>query len=211
MNFAAQAARPAGGFRVGGYRFGSVGGSTYRPYQGGGYNGWHHYPYYGRGAYYPYYGGYGNYYPYYSNPSSSGYSSNDSSYPSSGSGYDSGTAGYDYQSAPSYPYGSLGGSTPVNDQPSDASTSPAQPDNRACVTVTVPASAKVWFDGTATTSTGPERQFVTPPLAQGRQFTYWVRARWNENGREVNQLQPVEVTAGGHFNVRFPEPLRTGG
>jgi len=67
----------------------------------------------------------------------------------------------------------------------------------ALVTVTVPADAKVWFDSsTATSATGRVRQFVTPPLAAGRQYTYWVRARWNDNGQEVNQLQPVEVTPG---------------
>jgi len=82
----------------------------------------------------------------------------------------------------------------------------------ALVTVTVPADAKVWFDSsTATSATGRVRQFVTPPLAPGRQYTYWVRARWNDNGQEVNQLQPVEVTPGARINVRFPAPPRTEG
>ena len=69
----------------------------------------------------------------------------------------------------------------------------------------VPAKAKVWFDGTAMSSSGQVRQFVTPPLAPG-QHTYYVRARWNKNGQEENQLQAVEVTAGGHHEVRFPAP-----
>jgi uncharacterized protein (TIGR03000 family) len=121
-------------------------------------------------------------------------------------------SGYSYQPALIVPDGATpGGSIPVSDQPSSASAFPAQPDTRAHVTVTVPANATVWFDGTATSDTGRVRQFVTPPLAAGEQSTHWVRARWNENGQEVNQLQPVELTAGAHMNVRFPAPPRTGG
>jgi uncharacterized protein (TIGR03000 family) len=183
-------ARLAGGFRLGGYRYGFVGGYHYRPYHWGGYHGWHH-PYYGWGAYYPNYGGYSSYYPNsYNTDPSYGYNPYDSSYPSSGSLTDPGATGF---------------------YPSGYSAFPAPSDSRALVTVIVPASAKVWFDGTATVSTGPVRQYSTPPLTPGRQYTYWARARWNENGREMNQLQPIDVTAGGHFHVRFPAPPSTGG
>jgi uncharacterized protein (TIGR03000 family) len=104
----------------------------------------------------------------------------------------------------------FGGSIPVGDQPSSASTFLAQTDTPAYVTVTVPEDAQVWFDGSAPSATGRVRQFVTPPLEVSEQYTYWVRALWYENGQEVNQLQPVEVTAGAHIDVRFPAPPRTG-
>lgn len=76
----------------------------------------------------------------------------------------------------------------------------------AHITVTVPANATVWFDGAATTFTGTERQYITPPLSPGRQYTFWVRARWTERREDMNQLQPVEVTAGSIVYVRFPTP-----
>jgi len=214
MNFAASAVRPVDGLYYGGYRFGFAGGLLYQRYALGGYHGWYpglayswgaHYPYYGGYAgYYPYYGGYGDYYPYYGGYASYypptyyanpyyGNNPYDYSYRSIGSLTGPAAAGPDYQPAPA------------------ASAVPSQSDNRAHVTVTVPPSAKVWFDGTATTSTGPVRQFVTPPLEAGQQYTLWVRARWAENGREVNQLQPVDVTAGAHYNVQFSTTSKTGG
>jgi uncharacterized protein (TIGR03000 family) len=205
VSFAAHAPRPAGGFSLG----------SYRPHPWPGHPGMHPHPHstcyglcphgwihhgsfghgsfghrsFGWGAYYPNYGGYasyGGYGGYASNPSYSSNPYSDTGYsPYDYSGY-AGAAGYD---------------------PSGAAAYSAQP---AYVTLTVPASAKVWFEGTLLTSTGPVRQVATPPLAPGRTVTYWARARWTENGQESNQVQPVEVTAGGQYHVRFPAP-RPGG
>jgi uncharacterized protein (TIGR03000 family) len=159
-----------------------AGGFYFGGYRAGFVGGYNFRPYYGWGAYHPSYGGYANYYSYY-NP----------------------YANYSY-----YPYG-YSYSTPGSmTDPYGTSTLQAQLDNRAYVTVIVPDGARVWFDGTATTFTGRVREYVTPPLAPGERSTYWVRARWSENGHEMNQLQPVEVTAGGRFDVRFPAPSRTG-
>src|SRR5439155_19875924 len=80
----------------------------------------------------------------------------------------------------------------------------AQADSQAQITVSVPASAQLWFEGTATTSSGPVRVFHSPPLQPGKQFVYEVRARWTENGHEVNQTQQVQVAAGSRVQVHFP-------
>jgi uncharacterized protein (TIGR03000 family) len=77
-------------------------------------------------------------------------------------------------------------------------------DNTARITVKVPANAEVWFEGSQTTSTGRTRTFQSPPLPPARWFTYEVRARWQENGREVTQTQQVRVYADGNFEVMFP-------
>ena len=66
--------------------------------------------------------------------------------------------------------------------------------------------ARVWFEGAATTSTGPVRRFHSPALASGGRYTYDITATWHENGHEVPQTQQVEVTAGTHVNVAFPTP-----
>jgi uncharacterized protein (TIGR03000 family) len=190
MRFGPAAARPAGGFRYGGYRVGFAGGYPYRPYYWGGYNGWNRAAY-GGAVYYPYRGGYASYYPYnYNYYLYNSYYPYDYSYLWSGSPADPAAAGYD---------------------PPGAAVLQAQLEGRrARVTVAVPDGARVWFDGTPTTSTGPVREYVTPPLEPGGRSTCWVRACWNENGREMNQLQPVEVTAGGQFSVSFPAPSRNG-
>jgi uncharacterized protein (TIGR03000 family) len=78
------------------------------------------------------------------------------------------------------------------------------PDAAARITLSVPAGARVWFDGTPTTATGSVREFSTPPLRPDVRYAYVVQARWNENGREVTQARQVEVLAGAHVNVTFP-------
>jgi uncharacterized protein (TIGR03000 family) len=176
-----------GGFHGGGFRFGHPG-FGFRHFGGFGY-----YPYsYG---YYPY--SYGYDYPY-----------SYGTYPDVGSGL-AHDPGY------SSPYGyvtpdSAGGTTSVappaiTSQSLYSPVSAAAPaDTLAHVTVKVPADARVWFENTPTTSTGPVRQFDSPPLAPGQRYTYEVRATWSENGQEVTQTQRVGITAGARVEVDFP-------
>ena len=84
--------------------------------------------------------------------------------------------------------------------------------NVAYLSVEVPADAEVWLEDTRTQQTGPVRQFVSPPLAPGGRYAYAVRARWTEEGREVEQTQEVIVQPGERARVHFPtgpelEPL----
>jgi uncharacterized protein (TIGR03000 family) len=87
----------------------------------------------------------------------------------------------------------------------------AEPNTSAHITLEAPADARVWFDGTATKSTGPVREFYTPPLTPGSHYRYDVRAQWNENGHEVTQTQQVEVTPGAQAIVNFTIPTKTAG
>ena len=80
-------------------------------------------------------------------------------------------------------------------------------DTSAHIAVSVPADAQIWFDDTATTSTGTLRQFNSPALTSGN-FSYEIKARWSENGNAVTQTQKVEVTPGAHASVSFPIPPR---
>src|SRR5262249_26879033 len=82
-------------------------------------------------------------------------------------------------------------------------------DNTAHILVKVPANARVWFEGVLTTSSGPVREYQSPPLTSGNRYTYDVRARWNDNGREFTQTQHVAVTPGAHVRVEFPTPPGT--
>jgi uncharacterized protein (TIGR03000 family) len=71
------------------------------------------------------------------------------------------------------------------------------------VTVRVPAGAEVWFDGTKTRQTGALREFESPELMRGREYTYEVRARWTQDGKEVSRTRSIEVAAGARKTVDF--------
>lgn len=186
-----------GGFHAGGYHFGGYHGG----YHHGGY---HNRPYYGRyhyGGYRfgPYYGLYSSY-PYYD--------------PDLGSGsvYDPGYTGLYDQPAPSATdEPTLGGSPLSSGPPYPVATSATQDDPRAHITVNVPADARVWFDNTRMTSTGPAREYISPPVTPGHRYSYNLKVSWNENGHAVTQTQTVEVTAGGHVAATFPGWPKTAG
>jgi uncharacterized protein (TIGR03000 family) len=115
------------------------------------------------------------------------------------------TYGYPYSDTYVVPDTTLYGSSEASEPSADAPPA-AIPDQRAHVTVTVPPNAQVWFNGTLTTSTGSDRHFDSPPLTSGRQYTYDVRATWNQDGQPVTQEQKVTVTAGAYVSAVFPKP-----
>jgi len=100
-------------------------------------------------------------------------------------------------SAPGGP-ASGGGSLPARNDSAGAV------DASARVSVTLPAGAELWFDGSKTSSTGTTREFESPPLKAGRQYKYEIRARWDDRGNAVTQTQEVTVTAGARVRLDFP-------
>jgi uncharacterized protein (TIGR03000 family) len=93
----------------------------------------------------------------------------------------------------------------------DAVGGPASPDETlsptaAILRVRVPADAELWFDGARTVQRGAARQFVTPPLEDGRNFSYEVRARWSENGKVVERVETVRVHPGDRLTVDLLAP-----
>jgi uncharacterized protein (TIGR03000 family) len=203
-----------GGARLGGYRAGSYSGGRYGGFRNSYYphNGYAHhyygtYPLYG---YYPSYGlnsygsGYAGSYSYdpmysvtypdaypYDNPSLQPDLRDSGSYESVAP-----TAPYSFgQLEPDTQTGAFAGASGSSNQPADTTVH---------VSVRVPAGAEIWFGGSRTISKGSVREFQSPSLTPGYQYTYEVRARWNENGHEVTQTQQVEVTAGARVEVDFP-------
>jgi uncharacterized protein (TIGR03000 family) len=146
-------------------------------------------PGYNTGPYSPYYGGY--YSPrYYTN----GYSPY---YPQSyGSQYAPDAYRYDADSssrAPSSSYRDDG----------RMSMYPREDGNVVRISVRVPPSAEIWFDGAKTTQTGSLRQFISPPIDAEGECTYAIRAHWTEGGQEVDRTQKVSVHAGDRLTVNF--------
>jgi uncharacterized protein (TIGR03000 family) len=76
-------------------------------------------------------------------------------------------------------------------------------DSTAEVEVRVPAGAQVYFDGHATSQTGADRSFTTPPLEPKEDYVYEVRAHWDAAGRPVDETRKVTVHAGDHLVVDF--------
>ena len=82
-----------------------------------------------------------------------------------------------------------------------AAPSAQPPGETARVNVLVPSEAVLTIQGQRMTQTGSYREFVSPPLVPGRDYTYTFRATWNENGRDVARERTVHVAAGSRIDV----------
>jgi len=72
------------------------------------------------------------------------------------------------------------------------------------LTLRVPSSAELWFNGKkAELQTGIVRPFATPELEPGWDYSYDIRVRWLQNGREVEQTRHVIVRAGDRVTLIF--------
>jgi uncharacterized protein (TIGR03000 family) len=90
-----------------------------------------------------------------------------------------------------------------------APAAPAAGPQPVMLSVLVPkADAQVFLGDNATTTTGTERQFQSPPLEAGRSYQYTVRVRWMENGKMVEQKRDVPVRAGQEVTIDFRSPPR---
>jgi uncharacterized protein (TIGR03000 family) len=77
-------------------------------------------------------------------------------------------------------------------------------DNRVTLILTVPADAKIWIEGSSTGQGGSQRQFVSPPIQPGHDYTYRIQVRWNQDGHEVTSEREIPVHAGDVINLTFP-------
>jgi uncharacterized protein (TIGR03000 family) len=82
-----------------------------------------------------------------------------------------------------------------NPQPARA----APGDAPVVITMTVPANAEVWFDGTKTVQTGENRRFFSPPITAGRKYSYEVRVV----AGKMDLTRPLTVRAGDRINLDF--------
>jgi uncharacterized protein (TIGR03000 family) len=75
----------------------------------------------------------------------------------------------------------------------------------------VPADAEVWFDDRKMTLTGALREYVTPPLTVGQEYSYTIRARWTVNGQVYDQTNKISFLAGQTILVNFVTPAPSTG
>ena len=82
-------------------------------------------------------------------------------------------------------------------------TPKVQADAPAVILVSLPENAKLTIDGNATTSTSSQRTFISPPLPQGEQFQYTLRAEVVREGRTITETHLVNVRGGEETRVPF--------
>jgi len=142
------------------------------------------------------------------------YGSNYNSYPSyygSSYSYMPSYYGSNYSSyAPSYAYvpstasfSSPQSSTSFYYAPSAEQSAAPALGEKATVEVRCPANAEIWIDGQSTTQRGETRNFETPPLPTGQNFSYEIRARWMQDGQPKEDVRTVSLQAGMRPVVDF--------
>jgi uncharacterized protein (TIGR03000 family) len=125
-------------------------------------------------------------------------------------GYPNGYSSY-YSGQPGYSDDTLQGQPPSGQGYADDNRQRSRVqinENAALIAVRVPADAELWFDGTKTSQASEVRQFQTPALEPGQEYNYTVRARWKDQGREVDQTRKVTVRAGDRLGINFMVPNR---
>ncbi len=70
--------------------------------------------------------------------------------------------------------------------------------------VTLPAEdAEVWVEGVKTKTTGRQREYVTPALSTSHQYSYMIRARWQDASGARDEIRNVALRAGDDVRVDF--------
>ena len=80
--------------------------------------------------------------------------------------------------------------------------------DRATITVKLPPGATLFVDDRKSPSSEPVRQFSTPPLPTGRDFSYLMRAEIVRNGQTETFTQKVPFRAGERVDVDFTSSAR---
>jgi uncharacterized protein (TIGR03000 family) len=122
--------------------------------------------------------------------------------------YSSSTPAYGWGYSPRYFYNPTLGS-PVYARPAERSgTMQLQrinpPDDRTVnIRVRVPADAKIWFNGEATSQRGEVRNFQSPALTPDKRYSYDLRATWQKDGKTVERTRHLRVHAGDQVSVHL--------
>ncbi len=83
----------------------------------------------------------------------------------------------------------------------------AAPAIPAVVEVTLPdADARVWVEGVEMNNRGRTRLLESPELEPGKEYTYTIRASWNQGDRVVGDERRVKVITGQSVALDFTCP-----
>jgi uncharacterized protein (TIGR03000 family) len=102
---------------------------------------------------------------------------------------------------PSMPGGEIIG-TPVPGA-TDSTRVETVPADGALLVVEVPAAAKIFVNGAATSSQGAVRRFLSRGLVAGKQYEFVVRMAVDRDGTTAEETKVVSLVAGGRSAVAF--------
>lgn len=88
---------------------------------------------------------------------------------------------------------------------------PMPSSDKAEIIVHVPLDAEVWIEGVKMKQAGSQRRFISPPLRPNLTYAYEIRATWQENGREVTNVNNVRIQAGDRSSITFISHARNNG
>lgn len=80
---------------------------------------------------------------------------------------------------------------------------PAVAQDRAKIVVKLPPGAVLFVDGRRNERTDSTREFTTPTLQAGKEYSYVMKAEWRRNGQPESQEQKIEFRAGEQLTVDF--------
>jgi uncharacterized protein (TIGR03000 family) len=84
----------------------------------------------------------------------------------------------------------------------------AEPGTTALLNVYVQPEAALSIQGIRMNKPGAFRQFVSPPLVPGEDYTYSLRAVWNKDGQEMVRKAVVQVRGGQTVSVDLMAPTQ---
>ena len=79
----------------------------------------------------------------------------------------------------------------------------ANTDTRATLVVRLPAEAKLTVDDQPTTSKSDRRTLISPPLFNGKEYYYTLKAEVIRDGKPISETRRVTVRAGRESEVKF--------
>lgn len=92
-----------------------------------------------------------------------------------------------------------------NYSPSAGQQTPPK-DDMAHLLLIVPEKTELWFNGTKSTQTGTQREFVSPELSPGKHYSYEIKVRWMADGKPVEQVRTAHVQANTWQTLDFTKP-----
>ena len=75
----------------------------------------------------------------------------------------------------------------------------------ATIVVHLPTDAKLTIDGAPTKSTSAERSFITPPLEEGKTFSYTFEAQFVRGNQTIRVTEKIPIRAGGNAVITLGE------
>jgi uncharacterized protein (TIGR03000 family) len=103
------------------------------------------------------------------------------------------------------------GAAPTPPAPADGSAAPMKSSmyraldgsQTALLNVNVPAEATIYVNGTQTTSTGTQRQYISRGLSADNRYEYEIRAEMVRDGKTLTETKSVTLGPGQEVNLSF--------